>query len=113
MDYLTIEPDGESRTSFEFDSAILLDTMSPVNEEKEIVIGGERRFLQFTLDNYDTVYAKWREKSTDNVEVVVRLKENFYRMVVNLSEASIIFALFVLQFVQIRTPIVLYFFHLV
>lgn len=74
MDYLTIEPDGESRTSFEFDSAILLDAMSPVNEEKEIVIGGERRFLQFTLDNYDSIYAKWRKNLEDNVEVVVRAK---------------------------------------
>lgn len=72
MDYLTIEPDGESRTSFEFDSAVLLDAMSPVNEEKKIVIGGEKRFLQFTLDNYDTIYAKWREKLEESVEVVVR-----------------------------------------
>lgn len=52
--------------------------MSPVNEEKEIVIGGERRFLQFTLDNYDTIYAKWREKLEDNVEVVVRDKNRIF-----------------------------------
>ncbi|XP_018562812.1 uncharacterized protein LOC108904661 [Anoplophora glabripennis] len=71
MDYLNIEPDGESRTSFEFDSAILLETSSPINEEKEIVIGGEKRSVQFSIASHESIYDKWREKLDKDVEIVI------------------------------------------
>nr|CAH7758328.1 unnamed protein product [Callosobruchus chinensis] len=46
MGFLNIEPDDPSRTSFEFDSALLLeDDLTPINEEKEIVIGNEKRSI--------------------------------------------------------------------
>ncbi|KAJ8925775.1 hypothetical protein NQ315_009623, partial [Exocentrus adspersus] len=71
MDYLNIEPDGESRTSFEFDSAILLESSSPINEEKEIVIGGEKRSFQFSIDSHESIYDKWRDKLDRDVEIVI------------------------------------------
>lgn len=71
MDYLNIEPDGESRTSFEFDSAILLEASSPINEEKEIVIGGEKISVQFSIASHESIYDKWREKLDQDVEIVV------------------------------------------
>ncbi|KAG5888596.1 hypothetical protein JTB14_004778 [Gonioctena quinquepunctata] len=69
MDLMAIEPDGESRTSFEFDSAILLEAITPVNEQKEIVIGGEKRSLQFRVESHDKIYEKWREKLGPDVEI--------------------------------------------
>ncbi|XP_074036607.1 multiple PDZ domain protein isoform X3 [Leptinotarsa decemlineata] len=71
MDHLTIEPDGESRTSFEFDSAILLEAITPVNEAMEIVIGGEMRSLQFSLESHEIIYEKWKEKLNSEVEIVI------------------------------------------
>lgn len=73
MDYLAIEPDGESRTSFEFDSAILLESNNVINEEKEILIGGEKISLQFTVESHDKIYEKWRKNLADNVEVIVSI----------------------------------------
>ncbi|XP_057656983.1 uncharacterized protein LOC130894286 [Diorhabda carinulata] len=71
MDYLSIEPDGESRTSFEFDSAILLETMNIAEEEKEILIGGEIRSFQFKIESHEIIHEKWKNKFEDDVEIVI------------------------------------------
>ncbi|RZC36121.1 uncharacterized protein BDFB_006624, partial [Asbolus verrucosus] len=68
MSYLGIEPEGESRTSFDFDSTILLEGAG--NDEEEIVIDC-RRSLQFSIDSHESIYEKWKEKVGDNVEIVV------------------------------------------
>ncbi|CAH1188432.1 unnamed protein product [Phyllotreta striolata] len=71
MDCSGIEPDGESRTSFEFDSALLLEHDALTNEEKEILIGGEKVALQFTVDSPDSVYEKWRSLLGDDPEIII------------------------------------------
>ncbi|KAJ8985929.1 hypothetical protein NQ317_010686 [Molorchus minor] len=71
MDFLNIEPDGESRTSFEFDSAILLEASTPINEETEIVIGEKRGTLQFSVRSQESIYDKWREKLDRDVEIMI------------------------------------------
>jgi hypothetical protein len=68
MSYLGIEPEGESRTSFDFDSTVLSE--GPGNDEEEIVIDC-RRSLQFSIDSHESIYEKWKEKVADDVEIVV------------------------------------------
>ncbi|CAG9813000.1 unnamed protein product [Phaedon cochleariae] len=85
MDYLAIEPDGDSRTSFEFDSAILLEAITPVNEEKEIVIGGENKSLQFSVESYEKIQAKWRDRLEKNVEVIIAQMHKDYEIGLGIS----------------------------
>lgn len=66
MSYLGIEPEGESKTSLDFDSAVLLEGEA----EEEIVIGC-RRSVQFSVDSQESIYEKWREKLAEDVEIVV------------------------------------------
>lgn len=66
MSYLGIEPESESRTSFDFDSAVLLDGEA----EQEIVIDC-RRSVQFSIDSHESIYEKWKEKVAEDVEIVV------------------------------------------
>lgn len=66
MSYLGIEPEGESRTSFDFDSAVLLEGEA----EQEIVIDC-RRSVQFSIDSHESIYEKWKEKVAEDVEIVV------------------------------------------
>ena len=68
MSYLGIEPEGESRTSFDFDSAVLSEGLG--NEDEEIVIDC-RRSLQFSIDSHESIYEKWKEKVADDVDIVV------------------------------------------
>lgn len=72
MSYLGIEPEGESRTSFDFDSAVLTDEGG--NENEEIVIDG-RRSLEFSVDSHESIYDKWKEKVGDDIEIVVRRRD--------------------------------------
>lgn len=70
MSYLGIEPEGESRTSVDFDSSILLEQ----DGEREIVIGGEeimKQSMQISCASHETIYDKWREKLDKDVEIVV------------------------------------------
>lgn len=66
----SIEPDGESRTSFDFDPAILLDFATPTNEQQEIVIDG-RKSVQFSICSQDSIHDKWRGKLDEDAEIVV------------------------------------------
>nr|XP_015837296.1 PREDICTED: inaD-like protein isoform X2 [Tribolium castaneum] len=68
MSYLGIEPEGESRTSFDFDSAVLSE--GPDRDDEEIVIDG-RRSLEFSIDSHESIYDKWKEKVRDDVEIVI------------------------------------------
>lgn len=68
MTYLGIEPEGESRTSFDFDSTVLLE--APLNEDEEIVIGG-RRSLAFSISSNESIYDKWKDRVGDDVDIVV------------------------------------------
>ncbi|XP_063932758.1 inaD-like protein isoform X3 [Zophobas morio] len=68
MSYLGIEPEGESRTSFDFDSAVLSEGLG--NEDEEIVIDC-RRSLQFSIDSHESIYEKWKEKVADDVDIVI------------------------------------------
>lgn len=68
MSYLGIEPEGESRTSFDFDSTVLSEDLG--NEDEEIVIDC-RRSLEFSIDSHESIYEKWKEKVADDVEIVV------------------------------------------
>ncbi|XP_060536240.1 uncharacterized protein LOC132708127 isoform X2 [Cylas formicarius] len=65
MSHLGIEPEGESRTSIDFDSAVLLD-----NDEEEIVIGG-RKSLDFSISSRESIYEKWRCKFPEDVRIVI------------------------------------------
>ncbi|CAH2012988.1 unnamed protein product [Acanthoscelides obtectus] len=72
MGFLSIEPDDLSRTSFEFDSAVLLeDDLTPVNEEKEIVIGNEKRSVQFFIQDQDFIYDRWKDRVKVDDEIVI------------------------------------------
>ncbi|VEN56913.1 unnamed protein product, partial [Callosobruchus maculatus] len=72
MGFLSIEPDDPSRTSFEFDSALLLeDDLTPINEEKEIVIGNEKRSVQFFIQDQDFIYDRWKDKVRVDDEIVI------------------------------------------
>ncbi|KAK9686273.1 PDZ domain, partial [Popillia japonica] len=66
----SIEPDGESRTSFDFDPAILLDFATPTNEQQEIVIDG-RKSVQFSICSQDSIHDKWRGKLDEDAEIVI------------------------------------------
>lgn len=70
MSYLGIEPEGESRTSIDFDSTVLFDSTSPVDEEKEIVIDG-RKSLQFSIASHDSIYDKWKDKLKKDAQIVI------------------------------------------
>lgn len=72
MSSLTIEPELESRTSFDFDSAVLLEAMTPTNENQEIVIGGPlTRALSIT--SHESIYEKWKAILPPATEIVVKL----------------------------------------
>lgn len=71
MDSLTIEPELESRTSLDFDSAVLLEVPSPTEEEREIVIDDNRTPIQFSIMSHESIYDKWREKLVKDVEIIV------------------------------------------
>lgn len=69
MDPVSIEPEGESRTSFDFDSAVLLEEPSP-SDDVEIVIGG-RKSVQFSIASRESIYDKWKDKVEENAQIIV------------------------------------------
>lgn len=71
MNSLIIEPEFESRTSFDFDSAILIETLTPTNEEQEIVIGG-RTSISHSIISQESIYYKWKNLLPESTEIVVR-----------------------------------------
>lgn len=88
LSYLGIEPEGESRTSYDFDSTILIDNNNPTmnitigggnendDDTNEIVIGGcDRKSVQFSIASRESIYDNWKERFRDqDVEIVVRTK---------------------------------------
>lgn len=72
MSSLIIEPELESRTSFDFDSAVLLETSTPTNENQEIVIGGRFSRAQ-SIISHESIYEKWKNLLPENTEIVVRI----------------------------------------
>lgn len=70
MSSLVIEPEFESRTSFDFDSAILLDLSTPTNEDEEIVIGG-RISVSYSTVSHESICEKWKAVLSGNTEIVV------------------------------------------
>lgn len=70
MSSLVIEPELDSRTSFDFDSAILLDLPTPINEDEEIVIGGRISFSYSTV-SHESICEKWKALLPENTEIVV------------------------------------------
>ncbi|XP_050311280.1 inaD-like protein isoform X2 [Anthonomus grandis grandis] len=67
MSHLGIEPEGESRTSIDFDSAVLFE---PIDEEKEIVLD-DRKITDFELKSQEVIYEKWRCRLNKNVEILI------------------------------------------
>lgn len=65
-----MEIDGDSRTSVDFDAAVLFDGTTPTNEEQEIVIGGKKS-VQFSISSQELVREKWTGLLNGDVEVVV------------------------------------------
>ncbi|GJQ66581.1 hypothetical protein Trydic_g4558 [Trypoxylus dichotomus] len=65
----SIEADGESRTSFDFDSAVLLE-ITPTNEQQEIVIDG-RKSVQFSICSHESIHEKWKGKLEVDAEIVI------------------------------------------
>ncbi|CAG9762109.1 unnamed protein product [Ceutorhynchus assimilis] len=68
--YLGIEPEGESRTSIDFDSTGLFDAISPIEEEQEIVIGGGKS-LKFSIASHESIYDKWQDKIDKNAQIII------------------------------------------
>lgn len=68
---VTIEAEGESRTSFDFDSAVLLDLVSPTEEEdeNEIVIDGKS--LQFSIATQESIIERWKDRVEKDAEIIV------------------------------------------
>lgn len=66
-----MEPEGESRTSIDIDSSVLLDhdPPTPVNEV-EIVID-EKCSVLHRQESYDAIRDKWREVVGAEAEIVV------------------------------------------
>nr|XP_022912936.1 multiple PDZ domain protein-like isoform X1 [Onthophagus taurus] len=69
----SIEVDGESRTSIDFDSAILVeDATTPTNgSDKEIVIDGGKKTVQFSISSHEAVHEKWKNVLSNEAEVVI------------------------------------------
>ncbi|XP_076259043.1 multiple PDZ domain protein-like isoform X4 [Rhynchophorus ferrugineus] len=76
MSYLGIEPEGESRTSIDFDSTVLFDSNSPAEEEeeKEIVIDGGKS-LQFSIASRESIQEKWKGRIDKQAEIVIAQME--------------------------------------
>ncbi|KAL1512843.1 hypothetical protein ABEB36_002361 [Hypothenemus hampei] len=70
MNNLVIEADGESRTSIDFDSGVLYEANSLVDEEKEIVIDG-RKSVQFNMANHDSIYEKWIGRVENSIQIII------------------------------------------
>lgn len=64
-----VEPEGESRTSIDIDSSVLLDPPTPVNEV-EIVID-EKCSVLHHQESYTAIKDKWREIIGSEAEIVV------------------------------------------
>ncbi|XP_017774513.1 PREDICTED: uncharacterized protein LOC108561189 isoform X2 [Nicrophorus vespilloides] len=73
MSSLGIEPDYESRTSFDFDSAVLHDFEAPLHDPNEIFIDtvDGRLSMQFSICSQESINTKWRDKLTDEVQIVI------------------------------------------
>uniref|UniRef100_A0AAR5PTV3 PDZ domain-containing protein n=1 Tax=Dendroctonus ponderosae TaxID=77166 RepID=A0AAR5PTV3_DENPD len=70
MSHLGIEPEGESHTSIDFDSAVLFESISPVDEEKEIVIDGGKS-LQFSIKSQEAIFEKWKDLIDKSAQIVI------------------------------------------
>lgn len=70
MDSIAIEPEGESRTSVDFDSGVLLDHPSPALEEAEIVIG-PCKSVHFSHVSHESIYEKWIARLDENATICV------------------------------------------
>lgn len=69
MDSVAVEPEGESRTSVDFDSTVLLDQpFSPV--EEEIVID-PCKSVQFSHVSHESIYEKWIGKLEESATICV------------------------------------------
>ncbi|KAK9877484.1 hypothetical protein WA026_018594 [Henosepilachna vigintioctopunctata] len=61
-----IEPEQDSRTSFDFDSAVFFDNLTPTNEEKEILFYDAR-----STESHEILREKWQEKVGKETEIVI------------------------------------------
>lgn len=70
MSHLAIEPEGESHTSIDFDSAIIFEESPYPQEEEEIVIDG-RKSVQFSEESRESIRTKWVDKVNKEAQIVV------------------------------------------
>lgn len=75
MSHLAIEPEGESHTSIDFDSAIIFEESPHPQEEEEIVIDG-RKSVQFSEESRESIRIKWMDKVNKEAQIVVRYAIN-------------------------------------
>ncbi|XP_066245607.1 multiple PDZ domain protein-like isoform X1 [Euwallacea similis] len=68
--HMAIEPEGESRTSVDFDSTILFDSGSPADEEKEIVIDGGKS-VHFSQSSRESIRDKWADKVDKEAQILI------------------------------------------
>lgn len=76
MSYLTIEPEQESGTSVDFDSAILLESTGVGfgDEEGNEIVILDSNSARLSSDNQDLIRNKWSNCFGDEVEIVVSCK---------------------------------------
>lgn len=74
MSYLGIDPEPESRTSVDFDSAVLIDMIDAPNEEDREIVIMDKSSVQFSIESHDSIYDKWKGVFGEEVEIVVSFK---------------------------------------